>query len=60
MQDRLDKLIAELNAMEKNGDNEIDHQRADSILVEYLALIGHQAVAQAYQNARERVTFWYS
>ena len=51
--------IKELNEMER-GDNESVHNRADKLLCEFLRDNGYPALANAYEEARKRVEFWYA
>jgi hypothetical protein len=49
------------NLDERRGYDQIDcHGRADDILCEVLRGLGHAAVAEAFEEARKRVRFWYS
>jgi hypothetical protein len=50
--------IATLNAL--NGDPESDHGIAEDIVMTYLRQTGQAAIADAFEQARDRVGFWYS
>lgn len=52
--------IAELNAMNEGGDNEIAHGRADDILISVLKAEGLSDLAAAWERAANRVGFWYA
>ena len=54
------EAIKELESMDSKGDQEILHARADEILLEYLKSTGDAEIAQSFQNAKERVRFWYA
>ena len=60
MLERMQKAIAELDAMGPQTDQEHAHVRADQILIEYLEATGCGALAEAFCAARERVAFWYA
>lgn len=49
-------VIDELDAMARDGDSEIDHARADRLL---LPLV-HPDVRAAWERAYDRVGFWYA
>lgn len=56
------KAIATLQSITQDdlaSDNVADHIKADAALLEYLRAIGHGDVADEYDAARERVSFWY-
>jgi hypothetical protein len=42
------------------SDPESDHAAAEQILCDFLRGIGYGNVASAFENARERVGFWYA
>ncbi len=50
--------VARLNAL-NNGPEEA-HMEAEAILCDFLRAQGHDAVAEAFEQAKERVGFWYS
>lgn len=52
-------VIAELNALSWE-DPEAAHSRADELLLSLLKGLGHEGVAKAFMEARERVGFWYA
>lgn len=53
----IQNLHKELEELAKNeGDTEIDHSRADDILVEIVRLLGHKEIADLY----EKVDKWYA
>lgn len=54
------EAIAELNSMPANGDEECLHCRADFVVCEVLRSVGCEEVAKAFEEARERVGFWYA
>lgn len=49
--ERLDSLT--------DADPEAAHGTADAILIEFLRGIGYGTVANAFENASDRVGFWY-
>ncbi len=52
-----------IDALDKKalkGDNEIAHQIADGVLLDFLRSNGFAAVADAYDKARDDVGFWYA
>jgi hypothetical protein len=53
-------LIASLDTMQKNGDPEALHATADDLLIQFLRNIGYGDVADAYEQAQDRVGFWYA
>jgi len=59
MKNLRDETIQKLN--ELNDDyREQAHILADSLLITYLIATGHADVAEAWQNACDRVGFWYA
>lgn len=55
----LKAAVDELNAMQ-GGVNEVEaHSRAEDILCEYLKAIGAAQLANAFDEANNRVGFWY-
>jgi len=42
------------------GDPESDHGVAEEILCEFLRSCGHMDVADAFEEARDRIGFWYA
>ena len=56
----LSEAIEELNGMQDGGDNEADHDRADTILSEFLADNGYVELSEAFEAASGRVGFWYA
>ena len=55
----IDEAVKELNAI-TNGDNEYAHCQADKILKEFLRSNGYAKVADAFDEADDRVGFWYA
>ena len=55
-----EEIVAKLDAMSVNSDEEVEHGKADKLLCEALRLAGMYDVANAFENARERVGFWYA
>lgn len=53
-------VIKQLNAMDRDGDNEIQHGNADYLLIKYLEFIGEYEVADAWKKAKKRCGFWYA
>lgn len=54
---KIQNLHKELEELAKNeGDTEIDHGRADDILVEIVRLLGYKEIADLY----EKVDKWYA
>jgi hypothetical protein len=51
-----DKFIIELNDLNRKGDTEAAHQRADNILCEILIDLGYADIVEAYDNVQK----WYS
>ena len=41
------------------GPSDRGHEEADEVLVKYLKSISHARVAHAWEQARDRVEFWY-
>lgn len=56
---RIQVAIAALDALDSN-DQEVSHSAADTILLEVLRDARLGAVADAWERARERITFWYA
>lgn len=56
------EALEALRALPKDGDNEGDHVKADDILVAFLKAHDPACadIAKAYEEARERVGFWYA
>ena len=53
------EAIDALNAL-TDGDPEAAHSKADDVLVSFLFAEGHDDIARAYNEASERVGFWYA
>lgn len=60
MKDELQKIADELDAMPKGGDEEGLHDHADNLLCEALRILGADNVADAFEQAKWRVGFWYA
>ena len=56
----LKKAVKQLNDMESDSDPEIEHGNAETILCDYLRTIGAAELANAFNDARDRVGFWYA
>ena len=56
----LQEIIDELDAMQRSGDPESAHGRADDLLCLALRGLGVGEVADAWESACMRVGFWYS
>jgi len=56
----MESAVNKLNVMKVGDDAEIVHFVAEEVLTEYLRYIGHNAVADAFDAARDRVGFWYA
>jgi hypothetical protein len=56
----MESAVKKLNAMDNGDDQEIAHCEAENVLTEYLREIGHEAIADAFEAARDRVGFWYA
>jgi len=54
------KAEKELDEMGEESDAESAHWRAEEILCEYLAAIGAKSLAVSFNNAKDRVGFWYA
>ena len=54
------KALAILTAMQSGDDNECAHVDADEALLELLRAIGYGDVAEAWEQACSRVTFWFA
>ena len=52
------QIIDGLNRVDVSGDCEVAHRDADNLLVSYLRLTGHAAVADAYDRVRARARWW--
>ena len=53
------EAIDKLNALPgKNA--EYDHIDADQIIADFLRGVGYAALADAYEQTRDRVGFWYA
>lgn len=59
MDEQLKQIIDELDRM-KPGDSESNHIRADRLLLDALRIMGHPEVAEAFEKADARVSFWYA
>ena len=57
---KVTEAITALNMMDHNGDAEIEHGRADAMLLGVLKSLGHDELVTAYENAKKRVGFWYA
>jgi hypothetical protein len=60
-----DEAVRNLKAIAKladrgGSDPQSDHGHADDILVRYLQHNGAEEIAQAYEEARTAVGFWYA
>ena len=53
------EIISELDAMSADGDTEMDHGRADELLILFLREYGCGEVADAWEGARKRCGFRY-
>ena len=53
------EAINELHLLQE-GDPESAHGRADGILIEFLESSGYPELADAYEDARSRIGFWYA
>jgi len=53
------EAIKQLEALE-SGDPERAHIEAEDIICNYLKEIGATEIVEAYDEARERVGFWYA
>ena len=54
------KAMDELNAMSELSDPEIEHGDAEDVLCDFLKEVGYGDLADAFDQARERVGFWYA
>lgn len=54
------EAIKNLEALKGCGDAEVAHSLADKILLEFLRDNGAEDVAQAFEEVREEVGFWYA
>ena len=55
----LEQIENELTQIAENpGDNELDHSRADDLIVQALLLLGASEIAIAFTKARKE--FWYA
>ena len=55
-----EQAIKRLKAMPAHGDSESLHGEAEDILLDFLRSQGHSEVANAFEEARDRVGFWYA
>ena len=42
------------------GDSEVDHARADLIMIEALEALGFPELAEAYRDTKYAIGFWYA
>ena len=56
----IDDVALELNSMPADGDSEILHSTAERLLVDLLEDLGAAKVSRAFEDAKERVVFWYA
>lgn len=54
-----DELVQRLDAMHAYDDPEHDHAEAENILLEALRHCGYTKLVSAFEDAQERVGFWY-
>ena len=54
------EAVEKLNAMAAESDAEQSHSEADEILCDLLRSLGYGAVANAFEDAKARVGFWYA
>ena len=54
------EAVKYLDDMEEGSDAEIEHSRAENVLCAYLRATGSGDLADAFDNACERVGFWYA
>ena len=52
--------IDKLEAMKYGDDQDAAHSLAEDIICEYLVVIGAKQLADAFEEARDRVGFWYA
>lgn len=57
-QEKLLKAVKKLNAID--DDQEAAHIQAEDVVLEFLRDIGYGAVADGFDNVRDRNGFWYS
>lgn len=55
-----EEAIVELRSHDTEGDPEIAHSDADEVLLEVLRSNGFGEVADAYEQTRRRIGFWYA
>lgn len=55
----MDEIIEKLNQL-SGDDPEAEHGVADELLCDALELAGMVKVVEAYNNAQDRVGFWYA
>lgn len=55
-----EQAIQILDSLPAHGDAEVDHGKADTVLVELLLDNGFSDVAAAYMRAKDRVGFLYA
>ena len=56
----LHEAINKLEDMPADGDSEILHGVAEKILCDYLIEVGAKELADAFDDANDRVGFWYA
>ena len=54
-----DEAVTMLKCLDE-GDNERAHAEADEILLEFLRTNGYEEIADAFEDAADRITFWYA
>lgn len=40
--------------------NEMDHIKADEVLLQFIETVGYPQVAHKYHEVREKIGFWYA
>ena len=53
------QVVERLNALQ-GDDKEWDHNEADLLLLDALLLVDLDSVVTAFQEARDRIGFWYA
>lgn len=56
----IENVIADLNDLKGNDDNESVHYSADALLLEALEIVGAKDVVYAYYDLKEQIGFWYA
>ena len=54
------KAVEDLNNMQAGDDAECRHGEAENILCNLLKQVGYGEAAEAFDNAADRVGFWYA